>query len=89
MINKLILNIMTRKKKNKYVKLTTVDMFTGEKVYYYENISTREFIKSSNPNLLHELENTIRNTVPIEAMTFNFKIKKKTNERYFIQRRLL
>lgn len=81
---------VTKRKKtpaNKFIKYVTFDIFTNEKIYVYENLYTKEQIKSNNPNLLEELnapkkkerKKVIKNKhvgVPIEAMTFSFKREK-------------
>ena len=75
--------IIKKKIKNIFTKAITMDMFTQELVYVYTNDKTGETIKSSNPNLLEELNNkkkvekkkskTKEIGVPISAMTFSFK----------------
>ena len=48
----------SKKKKlppNKFIKYTTLDMFTNKKIYIYENARTKEKIESNNPDLLDEL----------------------------------
>lgn len=75
--------VIKKKVKNIFTKATTMDMFTQEIVYVYTNDKTGETIKSSNPNLLEELNNkkkvekkkskTKEIGVPISAMTFSFK----------------
>lgn len=80
--------VTKRKKKpaNKFIRYVTFDIFTNEKIYVYENLYTKEQIKSDNPNLLEELNapkkkeckksiSTKKVGVPISAMTFNFKKK--------------
>ena len=69
--------------KNKFIKQESIDMFTGNKKYFYTNIKTGEQFESSNPNLVDELKRNKKerktsksSTVPISAMTFNFKKKK-------------
>lgn len=68
---------------NKFVKRVSIDMFTGEEIYYYTNLKTNEEVRSTNPNLLDELNAPKKKIkkkeigVPISAMTFNFNIKKK------------
>lgn len=77
--------VKTKKKSipNKFVKRISIDMFTGEEIYYYTNLKTNEEVRSTNPNLLDELnvpKKKIKKKeigVPISAMTFNFNIKKK------------
>lgn len=69
---------------NVFVKRVSTDMFTGEQIYFYTNLRTNEEIKSSNPDLLDELNSSKKKErkpkvktigVPLDAMTFNFKIK--------------
>ena len=66
---------------NKYIKLVTHDLFTGEEQYEYYNANNEHTIKSNNPNLLEHLNNKNKRVkskkigVPISAMTFNFKKK--------------
>lgn len=80
--------VTKRKKKstNKFIRYVTFDIFTNEKIYVYENLYTKEQIKSNNPNLLEKLNapkkkerkksvSTKKVGVPISAMTFNFKKK--------------
>lgn len=80
--------VTKRKKKpaNKFIRYVTFDIFTNEKIYVYENLYTKEQIKSDNPNLLEELNAPKKKEckksisakkvgVPISAMTFNFKKK--------------
>lgn len=68
---------------NKFVKRVSIDMFTGEEIYYYTNLKTNEEVRSTNPNLLDELNAPKKKIkkkeigVPISAMTFNFNLKKK------------
>lgn len=77
-------SVKTKKKSipNKFVKRVSIDMFTGEEIYYYTNLKTNEEVRSTNPNLLDELnvpKKKIKKKeigVPISAMTFNFKLKK-------------
>lgn len=80
---------VTKRKKtpaNKFIRYVTFDIFTNKKIYVYENLYTKEQIKSDNPNLLEELNvpkkkerkksiSTKKVGVPISAMTFNFKKK--------------
>ena len=68
---------------NKFIKQESIDMFTGEKKYFYTNPKTGEEYESSNPDFLSELKQrkkkekaSKRGTVPISAMTFNFKKNK-------------
>lgn len=68
---------------NKFIKQETIDMFTGEKRYFYNNPKTGEQFESSNPDFLNELKQrkkkekpSKRGAVPISAMTFNFKKNK-------------
>lgn len=69
-------------KPNKFFRQTTIDMFTGEKIYYYDNPKTGEHIESKDGNKLDELNmKTInkaikKSTVPLSSMTFSFKTKK-------------
>lgn len=71
---------------NKFIKLTTHNLFTNEKVYEYYNPRTKETIKSNNPNLLDELNASKKkerkksikvkqSSIPISNMTFSFKKK--------------
>ena len=77
--------IKTKKKSipNKFVKRVSIDMFTGEEIYYYTNLKTNEEVRSTDPNLLDELNapkkkiKKKRIGVPISAMTFTINIKKK------------
>ena len=79
--------IKTKKTKveNKYLRRETKDLFTGESIYFYENLKTGDSIKSKDPNLLEELNKPKRNkketktktiAVPLSAMTFSFAKKK-------------
>lgn len=76
--------VKTKKKSipNKFVKRVSIDMFTGEEIYYYINLKTNEEVRSINPNLLDELNAPKKKVkkkeigVPISAMTFNFNLKK-------------
>lgn len=68
---------------NKFIKQESIDMFTGEKKYFYTNPKTGEEYESSNPDFLSELKQRKkkekapkRGAVPISAMTFNFKKNK-------------
>lgn len=68
---------------NKFIKQESIDMFTGEKKYFYTNPKTGEEYESSNPDFLSELKQrkkkektSKRGAVPISAMTFNFKKNK-------------
>lgn len=79
----------SKKKKlppNKFIKYSTLDMFTGNTIYIYENPRTKEKIESNNPDLLDELNAPKKKErkksikikevgVPISAMTFSFKKK--------------
>lgn len=64
---------------NKFYRYITHDMFTNEVIYLYINAKTGEEIRSSNPNLLDELNNkkkikqTKQNSISLDAMTFSFK----------------
>ena len=77
--------IKTKKKSipNKFVKRVSIDMFTGEEICYYTNLKTNEEIRSTNPNLLDELNAPKKKVkkkeigVPISAMTFNFNLNFK------------
>lgn len=67
---------------DKFIKQETIDMFTGNKKYFYINAKTGEQFESSNPNLVDELKQrkkkekvSKRGAVPISAMTFSFKKK--------------
>lgn len=70
-----------RAKPNKFFKQTTIDMFTGEKIYYYDNPKTGEHIESKDGDKLKELnarkinKAIKKSTVPLSAMTFSFKKK--------------
>lgn len=69
---------------NKFVKYTTIDIFTGKETYIYENLRILEKINSDNPNLLEELNASKKKKVkkkkeigvPISSMTFSFKKEK-------------
>ena len=69
---------------NKFIKYTTIDIFTGKETYIYENLRTLEKINVDNPNLLEELnapkkkkvEKKKEVGVPISSMTFSFKKEK-------------
>ena len=69
---------------NKFIKYTTIDIFTGKETYIYENLRTLEKINSNNPNLLEELNAPKKKKVkkkkevgvPISSMTFSFKKEK-------------
>lgn len=68
---------------NKFIKQESIDMFTGEKKYFYTNPKTGEEYESSNPDFLSELKQRKkkekapkRSAVPISIMTFNFKKNK-------------
>lgn len=77
--------VKTKKKSipNKFVKRVSIDIFTGEEIYYYTNLKTNEEVRSTNPNLLDELNAPKKKIkkkeigIPISAMTFNFNLKKK------------
>lgn len=68
---------------NKFTKRQSKDLFTGEVIYFYENLKTGECIKSINPDLLEELNAPKKKKikkekycgVPMSAMTFSFKKK--------------
>lgn len=68
---------------NIFVRKQSTDLFTGEVVYFYENLRTKECIKSTNPDLLDELNKIKKKDkskdksigVPITSMTFSFKKK--------------
>ena len=70
-----------RAKPDKFFKQTTIDMFTGEKIYYYDNPKTGEHIESKDGNKLKELnarkinKAIKKSTVPLSSMTFSFKKK--------------
>lgn len=70
-----------RTKPNKFFKHTTIDMFTGEKIYYYDNPKTGEHIESKDDDKLKELnarkinKAIKKSTVPLSSMTFSFKKK--------------
>lgn len=73
---------------NIFTRQETKDLFTNEVVYIYENLHTKEVIKSKNPNLLEELnapKKKVRTKkekggVPMNLMTFSFKPKIKDND---------
>ena len=72
----------TKKSSEPWIVRETLDLFTGEKVYMYMNTNTGEEITSSDGDKLKELnapkkkEKRIKsNVVPMEHMTFSFKIK--------------
>lgn len=69
---------------NKWYRAITQDLYTGEDIYIYENMRTKESFTSKDSNLLETLnapkkkEKKIKSKVigvPMEAMTFNFKKK--------------
>jgi hypothetical protein len=66
---------------NKYVREETTDMFTGKVTYIYENLRTKDIVRSNNPNLLDELNHKkpkvkrYKYSVPIEHITFSFNNK--------------
>ena len=69
---------------NKFIKHESIDIFTGEKKYIYTNPKTGEEYESSNSDFINELKQRKkkekapkRGVVPISAMTFDFKKKKK------------
>lgn len=68
-------------KPNKWIKAETIDMFTNEVRYIYENLKTGEIITSGNPDLLEELNNkkqkVKKEPTPIsrEGVIFNFNKK--------------
>lgn len=71
-------------KKNRMEKLITKDLFTGDTVYMYQNVKNKKVIKSSNSDLLKDInkkkikKNKSNNKsagVPISSMTFSFKKK--------------
>lgn len=68
-------------KPNKFFKSTSIDLFTGKKVYFYDNPKTKEHIESADGNKLSELnakqisKAIKKSTVPLSSMTFNFKKK--------------
>lgn len=73
-----------KRPENKFVKYTTIDIFTGKETYIYENLRTLEKINSDNPNLLEELNTPKKKKVskkkeigvPISSITFSFKKEK-------------
>lgn len=73
-----------KRPENKFVKYTTIDIFTGKETYIYENLRTLEKINSDNPNLLEELNTPKKKKVskkkeigvPISSMIFSFKKEK-------------
>ena len=73
---------------NIFTRQETKDLFTNEVIYIYENLHTKEVIKSKNPNLLEELnapKKKVRTKkekggVPMNLMTFSFKPKIKDND---------
>lgn len=68
-------------KPNKWIKAETIDMFTNEIRYIYENLKTGEIITSGNPDLLEELnskkQKVKKEPTPIsrEGVIFNFNKK--------------
>lgn len=78
-----VINKLTKKKhktrKNKFSKLITKDLFTGEDVYVYHNNSTGEEITSDNGELLDKLNKPIKKekkakrSVDFSNITFKFK----------------
>lgn len=65
---------------NKYYKYITHDLFTNEEIYLYINPKTNHEVRSTNPNLLEELNSpkkkikqTKIDSIPLSAMTFSFK----------------
>ena len=72
-------------KPNKWVRLETDDLFTGERKYIYENLKTGETITSGNPNLLETFNNSKKKVkkekveqpkiVSMNGLIFNFKKK--------------
>ena len=72
----------TRKKKAKYIRETTTDIFTGETIYVYENTITGEQITSKDDSLLDSLNGKSskrkRNKVVpfIGSISFNFNTNK-------------
>ena len=78
--SKTIKSKTAKKVSNKYKRYITKDIFTNEDIYLYINPKTNHEIRSTNPNLLDELNNIKKkikkekdNGVPLSAMTFNFK----------------
>lgn len=71
--------IKKKPRSNKFRRYISHDLFTNEEVYFYINEKTGEEIRSSNPNLLDELNNkkkvkqTKQNSISLDAMTFSFK----------------
>lgn len=75
-------NTKKKKLKEPWIVRETIDLFTNEKVYVYTNVNTGEEITSSDSDKLKELnapkkkeKRTKSNVVPMEHMTFSFKIK--------------
>lgn len=72
----------SKAKPNRFIRTQTKDLFTGEIVYIYENLKTGERIKSSDGNMLDELNKKAKTktktakvkstAVPMSAMTFKF-----------------
>lgn len=73
---------------NKFIKYVTHNLFTNEEEYIYFNTRTNQEIKSTNPNMLDELNTPKKKErkksikikqvgVPMNAMTFSFKKKNK------------
>ena len=82
-VNKKKRNSKKRTIPNKFIRQETIDMFTGEKKYFYTNPKTGEEYESSNPDFISELTQRKkkekapkRSVVPISSMTFNFKKNK-------------
>ena len=68
----------TKKLKDEYRRYETKDMFTEETIYVYVNDKTKDEIKSTNPNLLEELNKKkvkSKTKIDLSMMTFSFKIK--------------
>lgn len=75
----------SKPKQNKidWIKQESIDLFTNEPRYIYQNIVTGETINSSDPNKLKELNNkkitkikSFSKNVDVSNMTYSFKINK-------------
>lgn len=76
-------NSKKRAIENKFKRRVTIDLFTGKPIYIYSNDKTGEEVKSSNPNLLKELNTKKKKTKPkrehitsMKFITFSFDKKK-------------
>lgn len=70
----------TRKKKDKYIRETTTDIFTGETIYVYENTTTGEQITSKDGSLLDSLNSKVAKKKKSKAMPFISNISFKFNK---------